>query len=95
MCSSSVRDHDIAFPPLGGFAFGLSAGSLPQADTLGFGLRWSGQLPSLLTGRSCSFDLGSSSLDLVGGGGFHHVPSPLSSFGMWSPFGVNSVFCLY
>ena len=27
------------------------------------------------------------------GGGFHRVPSPLSSFGMWSPFGVNSVFC--
>ena len=62
---------------------------------MGFGLRWSGRLSSLLTGRSCSFDLGSSSLDLVGGGGFHRVPSPLSSFGMWSPFGVNSVFCHY
>ena len=29
------------------------------------------------------------------GGGFHRVPSPLSSFGMSPPFGVNSVFCHY
>ena len=70
-------------------------GPLPQADAVGFGLRWSGRLSSLLTGRSCSFALGSSSLDLVGVGGFHRVPSPLSSFGMWSPFRVNSVFCHY
>ena len=28
-------------------------------------------------------------------GTFHPVPSPLSSFGMWSPFGVISVFCHY
>ena len=34
-------------------------------------------------------------LDLVEGGGFHRVPSPLSSLGMWSPFGVISVFCHY
>ena len=27
-----------------------------------------------------------------GVGGFHRVPSPLYSFGMWSPFRVNSVF---
>ena len=91
----SVRDCDVAFPPLGGFAFGLSAGSLPQADAVSFGLRWSARLSCLLTGRSCSFNLGSSSLDLVDGGGFHRVPSPLSSFGMWLPFGVNSVFCHY
>ena len=39
LCSSSVRDRDVAFPLLGGFAFGLSAGSLPQADAVGFGLR--------------------------------------------------------
>ena len=83
------------FPYLGGFAFGLSAGSLPQADAVGFGLRWSARLSCLLTGRSWSFTLGSSSLDLVGGGGFHRVPSPLFSFGMWSSFGVNSVFCHY
>ena len=95
LCSSSVRDRDVAFPPLGGFAFGLSAGSLPQADAVGFGLRWSARLSCLLTGWSCSFNLGSSSLDLVDGGGFHRVPSPLSSFGMWSLFGVNSVFCQY
>ena len=93
MCSSSVRNRDVAFPPLGGFAFGLSAGSLPQADALGFVLRWSARLSCLLTGRYCSFFLGSSSLDLVDGGGFLCIPSPLSSFGMWSPFGVNSVFC--
>ena len=78
-----------------GLNFGLIAGTLPQADAVGFGLRWSGRLSSLFTGRACSLDLGSSSLDLVGGGGFHCVPSPLSSFGMWSPFGVNSVFCHY
>ena len=28
-------------------------------------------------------------------GAFHRVPSPLSSFGMWSPFRVISVFCHY
>ena len=66
-------------------------GPLPQADAVGFGWRGSGWLSSLLTGRSCSFALGSSSLDLVGVGGFHRAPSPLSSFGMWSPFRVNSV----
>ena len=78
-----------------GLLLALVWGPLPQADAVGFGLRWSGRLSSLLTDRSCSLDLCSSSLNLVGGGGFHRVPSPLSSFGMWSPFGVNSVFCHY
>ena len=32
---------------------------------------------------------------LVERGAFHRVHSPLSSFGMWSPFGVISVFCHY
>ena len=32
---------------------------------------------------------------LVERGAFHRVPSPLSSFGLWSPFGVISVFCHY
>ena len=32
---------------------------------------------------------------LVERGTFHRVPSPLSSFGMWSPFRVISVFCHY
>ena len=67
-------------------------GPLPQADAVCFGMRWSGWLSLLLTGRSCSFALGSSSLDLVGVGSFHGAPSPLYSFGMWSPFGVNSAF---
>ena len=67
-------------------------GPLPQADAVGFGLRWSGQLSNLLTGRSCSFALGFSSVDLVGVGGFPRVPSPLSSFGIGSPFRVYSVF---
>ena len=67
-------------------------GPLPQADAVCFGMRWSWWLSLLLMGRSCSFALGSSSLDLVGVGGFHRVPSPLSSFGMWSSFGVNSAF---
>ena len=30
---------------------------------------------------------------LVVRGAFHRVPPPLSSFGMWSPFRVISVFC--
>ena len=82
-----------AFPPFGGFDYWPSCGvPLPQADAVCFGMRLSGWLSLLLTGRSCSFALGSSSLDLVGVGGFHPVPSPLSSFGMWSPFGVNSAF---
>ena len=69
--------------------FPFVRGLLPQ----GCGLRWSGRMSSLLSGRSSSFVLGSSSLDLVGVVGSHRVPSPLSSFGMWSPFRVNSVFC--
>ena len=32
---------------------------------------------------------------LVERGAFHRVPSPLSSFRMWSPFGVISVLCHY
>ena len=51
MCSSSVHDRDVAFPPLVGFAFGLRAVSLPQADAVGFGLRWSARLSGLLTVR--------------------------------------------
>ena len=78
-----------------GLLLALVRGPLPQAAAVDFGLRWSGRLSSLLTGWSCLLDLGSSSLDLVGGGSFHRVPSPLSSFGMWSAFGVTSVFCHY
>ena len=61
-CSSSVHDRDMAFPPLVGLAFGLSAVLLPQADAVGFGLCWSARLSDLLTGRCCSFTLDSSSL---------------------------------
>ena len=61
-CSSSVHDRDLAFPPLVGFAFRLSAVLLPQADSVGFGLCWSARLSDLLTGRCCSFTLDSSSL---------------------------------
>ena len=50
-----------------GLLLALVRGPLPQADAVGFGLCWSGRLSRLLTGRSCSLDLGSSSLDLVGG----------------------------
>ena len=50
-CSSSVHDRDVAFPLLVGFAFGLSAVPLPQADAIGFGLCWSARLSGLLTGR--------------------------------------------
>ena len=50
-CSSSVHDRDVAFPPLIGFAFGLSVVPLPQADAVGFSLCWSAWLSGLLTGR--------------------------------------------
>ena len=93
LCSSSVRDHDVCFPSFWWVCLlAFVRGPLPQADAVCFSMRWSGWLSLLLTGRSCSLALGSSSLDLVGVGGFHRVPSPLSSFGMWSPFGVNSAF---
>ena len=61
-CSSSVPDRDVAFPPLVGLAFGISAVLLPRADAVGFGLCWSARLSDLLTGRCCSFTLDSSSL---------------------------------
>ena len=34
-----------------GFAFGLRAVPLPQADAVGFGLHWSARLSDLLQGR--------------------------------------------
>ena len=58
----NVHDRDIAFPTLVGFAFGLRVVPLPQADAVGFGLRWSARLSDLLQGRCWSFNLGSSSL---------------------------------
>ena len=73
-----------------GLTIGLHAGSLPQADAVGFSMRWSGRLSLLLMGRSCSFALGSSSLDLVGVGGFHRVPS-----GCGHPLGSIVSFCHY
>ena len=45
LCSCSVHNRDVAFPTLVGFAFSLRAVSLPQADAVGFGLRWSARLP--------------------------------------------------
>ena len=96
LCSSSVHDRGVAFPTLVVFAFGLRAVPLPAADAVGFGLHWSARLSDLLQGRCCSFNLGSSSLPWLGGGGsFHPVPYPLSSFEMWSPFRVISVLCHY
>ena len=62
-----MHDRDVAFPPLDGFAFGLRAVSMPRADAVGFGLRWSAGLSCLLTGRYCSFNLGFSSLAWLGG----------------------------
>ena len=67
LCSSSVHDRDVAFPPLVGFAFGLRAFPLPLADALGFGLCWSTRLSGLLAGRCSSFNLGSSSLAWLSG----------------------------
>ena len=58
---SQVRSVFLAFPPLVGFAFSLSAVALPQAEAVGFGFCWSPRLSALLTGRCCSFTLDSSS----------------------------------
>ena len=79
LCSSSVRDRDEGFA------------SWPSC---GVPCLWLTLCASACVGPggSPSFSRGSSSLDLVGVGGFHRFPSPLYSFGMWSPFGVNSVF---
>ena len=83
-----------AFPPSAGFASWPSCGvpclwlTLCASACVGLG-----GCPSFSrVGPARSFTLGSSSLDLVGVEGFHRVPPPLYSFGMWSPFGVNSVF---
>ena len=94
-CSFSVYGRGVAFPPLVGLAFGISAVLLPQADTVGFGLCWCTLLTALLMGRCCSFALDSSSLAWLKGEPSTVFPSPLSSFGMWSPFGIISVFCHY
>ena len=61
---------DFNFPVTvwGGTLNSHSGHELYSADAVGFGLRWSARLSCLLTGRSCSFNLGSSSLDLVEGG---------------------------
>ena len=94
LCSSSVRDRDEDFPSFWWVWFlAFVQDPLPQAGTVFFGMRWSWRLSLLLTGWSCSFALGSSSLDLVGVGGFNRFPSPLYSFGMWSPFGSIVSFC--
>ena len=94
LCSSSVHDRGVDFPTLIGFAFGFRAVPLPPADAVGFGLGWSAWLSDLLQGRCCSFTW--VPLLCPGcGGSFHPVHSPLSSFGMWSPFRVISVLCHY
>ena len=67
LCSSSVHDRGVAFPTLVGFAFVLRVVPPPQADAVGFGLRWSARLSDLLQGRCCSFNLGSSSLPWLWG----------------------------
>ena len=93
LCSSSVRDRDVCFPSFGGFDYWPLCGVPCLRMTLcASACVGSGGCPSFSRVGSCSFALGSSSLDLVGVGGFHRVPSPLSSFGMWSPFGVNGAF---
>ena len=85
LCSSSVCDRDIAFPPLVGFAFGRC------------GLRLALVRPAVRPSPGSVLILQPRFLfsGLVVRGAFHRVPSPLSSFGMWSPFGVISVFCHY
>ena len=79
-----------------GLLLAFSAGSLPQADAVGFSLR---PVRMAVLAFSRVGPAPSTWVPLLwtwlSGGGFHRVPSPLSSFGMWSPFGVNSVFCHY
>ena len=70
--SSSVQDRTEAFPSFWWVWFlTFVRGSLPQAGAVFFGMRSSRRLSLLLTGWSCSFALGSSSLDLVCVGGFY------------------------
>ena len=91
--SSSVSDRDVAFPAFGGFDYWPSCGVPCLRLTL-----WA---------SACVGLGGCPSFSRVGPApspwvpllwtwlvwvGFHRVPSPLSSFGMWSPFRVNSVF---
>ena len=95
LCSSSVHDCDVAFPPLDGFAFGLRSVSLPQADAVGFGSLWSARLSCLLTGWYYSFNLGSSSLAWLGGETSTVFLLLCLPLGCGHPLGVISVFCHY
>ena len=72
LLSSSVHDRSEAFPSFWWVWFlTFGRGSLPKAGAVFFGMRSSRRLSLLLTGCSCSFALGSSSLDLVWVGGFN------------------------
>ena len=94
LCSYSVHDRNESFPSFWWVWFlAFVRGPLPQAGAVFFGVRYSWRVSLLLTGWSCSFALGSSSLDLVGVGSFNRFPSPMYSFRMWSPFGSIVSFC--
>ena len=86
LCSSSVHDRDVAFPPLVGFAFGSSCGSTTS------GCRCELRLALVRTAVRPSHESvlilqpGFLFSGLVERGAFHRGPSPRSSFGMWSPF---------
>ena len=93
LCSSSVRNRNEDFSSFWWVWFlAFVRAPLPQAGAVFFGTRWSWRLSLLLTGWTCFFTLGSSSLDLLGVGGFNRFPS-MYSFGMWSPIGSIVSFC--
>ena len=86
--SSSVLDLNEAFPSFWWVCFlTFVRGSLPQAAAVFFGMRSSWRLSLLLTGCSCSFALGSSSLDLVGVGCFNRSPLLCIPAGCGHPLG--------
>ena len=66
---------------------------LPQAAAVGFGLWGVHTAIQPSHGSVLILHPGFLFSGLVVRGAFHRVPPPLSSFGMWSPFRVFSVFC--
>ena len=91
--SSSVHDRYEAFPSFRWVWFlSFVRGSLPLAGAVFFGMRWSRRLSLLLTGWSCAFALGFSSLDLVCGGGVNRFLLICIPSGCGHPLGQQCLF---
>ena len=81
------------FPSFGWGCFWSSCGSATSGCRCRLRLVWVRTAVQPSQGSVLILHPGFLFSSLVGWGAFHRVPSPLSSFGMWSPFGVISVFC--